>query len=186
MTGQSGNGTGPWPVSLSHWPGGGQTWLGARGRYGELRARDLSARAVATLVARGGYGPARHGAGGPRPLALTGHLEVLADGEVVARVYRHPVQAGRAVQAGAAWAQIAYACGCRQARARQHYRDWAEGQHKLFAGGLGAEPARFGMDEAGYAAAMARAAEGQREPGPAGACGCGCNQPGPCGRQAGQ
>jgi hypothetical protein len=82
MTGQSGSGTGPWPVSCCHLPGDGQTGLDARGHYGKLTAWDLSARARATLVARGEYDAASHGTGGPQPLPLTRHLGVLANGEV--------------------------------------------------------------------------------------------------------
>jgi hypothetical protein len=67
------------PVSYYLLPGEGRTWLDARDRYEELTQRDLSARARAVLVARGGYDPARHGTSGPQPLTLTEHLEVLAE-----------------------------------------------------------------------------------------------------------
>jgi hypothetical protein len=62
----------------------------------------------------------------------------------------------------------------------------AECQHNLWAGKWGGEPGRSGLDDAGYAAAAARAAEGQLEPDPAEACGFGCNQPGPDDREAGR
>jgi len=148
--------TKPGPVSYYLLPGDGQTWLNARDRYDELTQRDLSARARATLVARGEYDPAKHGTANPEPLTLTEHLEVLANGEVVARVYRHPVQVDRALHAGATWAQIAEATGSTEAEARHDYRDWADGQHRLWAGELGGEPGRFGMDDDAYAAAIAR------------------------------
>ncbi len=147
------------PVSYYITPGDGRTWLDARDRYDELTQRDLSARARATLVACGKYDPAKHGSADPEPLTLTEHLEVLANGEVVARVYRHPVQVDRALQAGATWEQIADACGCSEAHARQDYRDWAEDQHRLWTGELGGSAGRFGMNDADYAAAIARANE---------------------------
>src|SRR5215831_8125114 len=175
MTGQSGNGTESGPVGFCRLPGGGQAWLDTRGCYDELTAQDLSACAGATVVAGGEYGPARHGTGDRQPLRVAGHLEVLASGEVVARVYRR-VQVGRALHAGATWAQVAGACSCGGARARRKYRDWAEGQHKLLTGGLGKEPGGFGMSAASYAAALAGAAVGRLEPGPAGAYGFGRSQ----------
>ena len=63
---------------------------------------------------------------------------------------------------------------------------WAEGQHNLWTGKWGGEPGRSGLDDAGYAAAIARAAEGQLEPDPAEACGFGRNQPGPYDLEAGR
>jgi hypothetical protein len=83
-------------------------------------------------------------------------LEVLANGEVVARVCRHPAQVDHALQAGATWEQIAGACGCSEARARQQYRAWAEGQRRLWTGELGGGAQRFGLDDDAYAAALAR------------------------------
>jgi hypothetical protein len=145
------------PVSYYLTPGDGRTWLDARDLYDELTQRDLSARARATLVARCEYDPEKHGKSNPEPLTLTEHLEVLANGEVVARVYRHPVQVDRALQAGATWAQIAEATGSSQARVRQDYLEWAEGQHKLWTAEYGGEPGRFGLDDDAYAAAITRA-----------------------------
>ena len=46
-----------------------------------------------------------------------------------------------------------------EARARQDYREWAEGQHRLWVDYEG----KFGMDDAAYAAAIARAAEEGRD-----------------------
>jgi hypothetical protein len=136
-----------------------RTWLDARDRYDELIQRDLSARVRVTLVEMGEYDPVKHGSADPEPLTLREHLEVLANGEVVARVYRHPAQVDRALQAGATWEQIADARGCDEAQARQEYREWAEGQHGLWTGQLGGEPGRLGMNDAEYAAAIARANE---------------------------
>ena len=84
------------------------------------------------------------------------HLEVLATGEVVARMYRHPANVDRALEAGATWEQVADALDCDQAQARQDYRKWAEGQHRLWAGEYG-DGGKFGMNDAEYAAALARA-----------------------------
>ena len=113
-------------------------------------------------------------------------LELLANGEVLARYYRHPAMLDRAVEAGATWEQIGAACGTSADQARQYYREWAEGQHNLWTGKWGGEPGRSGLDDAGYAAAIARAAEGQLEPDPAEAYGFGRNQPRPCDREAGR
>jgi hypothetical protein len=131
----------------------------ARERHDELTQRELLARSYATLRARGEYDPAEHGTGDTGPLTLAEHLEVIATGEIVARHYRHPVDVDRALQAGATWQHVADARGCDEAQARQEYREWAEGQHGLWTGQLGGEPGRFGLDDAGYAAAIARAAE---------------------------
>lgn len=125
------------PVSYYLTPGPGRTWLDAQNRYDELTQRDLSVRARAILEARGEYDPAKHGTSNPEPLTLTEHLEVLANGEVVARVYRHPAQVDRALQAGAAREQIADACGCSEAKARQDYREWAEGPALALDGRVG-------------------------------------------------
>jgi hypothetical protein len=145
----------PGPTTFYEASSSRRTWLDARDRYDELTQRDLSARSRAILVARGEYDPAKHGATDPEPLTLTEHLEVLANGEVVARVYRHPVQVDRAVKAGATWAQIAEATGSSEGQMRQDYRDWAEDQHGLWEHYEG----RFGMNDAEYAEAIARAGE---------------------------
>lgn len=84
---------------------------------------------------------------------------MLANGEAVARVYRHPHQVDQAVRAGATWEQIAQATGSAEADARQAYRDFAEGQHRLWVHYEG----KFGMPDDEYAAALARAAEPQME-----------------------
>jgi len=148
---------------VTHWDvtSNGRTWLDARDRYDELSQRDLSARARAILVARGEYDPEKHGSSDPAPLSLHEHLEVLANGEAVAQVYRHPVQIDHAVRAGATWQQIADATGATEDKAREDYREWAEGQHRLWADYEG----RFGLDDAGYAEAFKRAAEPEREAG---------------------
>ena len=147
-------------VSYYCTPGPGRTWLDARDRYDELTQRDLHARSIAILKARSEYDPARHGRDdNTEPLTLTEHLEVLANGEVVAGVYRHPAQVAQAVQAGATWVQIADATGSTEAQVRQDYREWANGQHRLWAHYDGT----FGIDDAEYTEAMQRAdgAEGE-------------------------
>jgi len=126
----------------------------ARERFEELAVRDVSARAFMALVARGDYDPRIHGeVGGSEPLTVTEHLELLAAGELLARYYRHPAHAHRALQAGATWAQVAAATGRGEAQARRDYRDWADDEHRLWAD-CGGE---FGIDAAEYAAAIARA-----------------------------
>jgi hypothetical protein len=107
----------------------------------------------------GEYDPVKHGASDPEPLTLTEDLEVLANGEVVARVYRHPYQVHRALEAGATWGQIADATGGSEDQARREYREFAEGQHRLWTGELGGSPGRFGMNHTNYATAIARASE---------------------------
>ena len=142
---------------VTHWDvtSNGRTWLDARDRYDELTQRDLSARARAILVARGEYDPEKHGSSDPAPLTLDEHLEVLANGEAVARVYRHPVQLDHAVKAGATWQQIADATGTSEDKAREDYREWAEGQHRLSEHYEG----RFGMGDQEYREALARTEE---------------------------
>ena len=146
------------PVSYYHATGNGRTWLDARDRYDELTQRDLHARSIATLKARGEYDPAQHGVDDPQPLTLREHLEVLANGEVVARVYRHPYQVHHALEAGATWEQIAEATGTDEAKARQAYREFVAGQNRLWR-----HYRRSGLDDAEYAAALARAAEPQAQ-----------------------
>jgi hypothetical protein len=106
------------------------------------------------LVARGDYDPLIHGElGGSEPLTVTEHLELLAAGELLARYYRHPAHAHRALQAGATWEQVAAATGRDEAQARRDYREWAEDEHRLWADCNG----EFGIDAAEYGAAIARA-----------------------------
>jgi hypothetical protein len=66
-----------------------------------------------------------------------------------------------AVLASVSWRQVATATGSDQATVRQAYREWADGQHRLYTGYEG----RFGMDDAEHAAAIGRAAEPQAEAG---------------------
>jgi hypothetical protein len=143
------------PVSYYLTPGPGQTWLDARNRYDELTQQDLSVRAIAALKARGEYDPAKHGSVTPAPLTLRERLEVLANGEVVARVYRHPYQVHHALEAGATWEQIASATGTDEAKVREEYQAFAEGQHRLWLDDDG----KWGMDDDGYAVAIARASK---------------------------
>lgn len=127
----------------------------ARERFEELVVRDLSTRTRTTLTAREDYDPRIHGdmpAAG-EPLTVTEHLELLAAGELLARYYRHPAHAHRALQAGATWAQVAAATGRDEAQARQDYRDWAESEHLLWQDCDG----EFGISGDEYAAAIARA-----------------------------
>jgi hypothetical protein len=126
----------------------------ARERFEELVVRDVRARAFMAVVARGDYDPRIHGdVGGSEPLTVTEHLELLAAGELLARYYRHPAHAHRALQAGATWAQVAAATGRDEGQARRDYREWAQDEHRLWVDCNG----EFGIDAAEYAAAIARA-----------------------------
>lgn len=126
----------------------------ARERFEELAVRDLCARAVAALSARGEYDPRIHGdTAGSAPLSVIEHLELLAAGELLARYYRHPAHAHRALQAGASWAQVAAATGRDETTARQDYRDWAEEERRLWEDSSG----QFGITAEECAAAIARA-----------------------------
>ena len=132
----------------------------ARERFEELLNRDVTARALATLRARGTYDPERHGdADRYAPLTAGEHLEILAAGELLARHYRHPAHVHQAVLAGASWPQVAAATGADEAAARQAYREWADGQHQLHVDYDG----NFGLDAAAHAAALRRAAEPEPE-----------------------
>ena len=119
-------------------------------RYEELTDRNLMARSIATLQARGEYDKDKHPDPGQyQPLTAAEHLEMLALGEAIAFYYRHPSQVDGAVRAGATWAQIAAARNTEPEAARAAYREWADGQH-TYAG--------MGDDE--YAAALRAAGEG--------------------------
>jgi hypothetical protein len=129
--------------------------IGARERFEELTLRDLMTRSLATLQARGEYDPQQHVAADDyEPLTPTERLEILALGQMLARYYRHPTYMDHAVKAGASWEQVAAAVDCTEDQARRDYREWAEGQHRLWADYEG----KFGLDDAEYAAAIARAA----------------------------
>jgi len=135
----------------------GMPWPDVLNRYQALTDRDAMARAIATLQARGEWNADRSLK--PEdypPLTAAEHLELIALGEVMARHYRHPSQVHLAVVAGAAWAQIAAATGGDPDQARQAYREWAEGQHRLradFPGGT------IGLDDEQHAAAIKAAGE---------------------------
>lgn len=143
-------------------------WADLLNRYQALTDRDAMARAIATLQARGQWNEDRSIK--PEvypPLTADEHLELLALGEVIARHYRHPALVHHAVVAGATWEQIAAATGGDPDQARQAYREWAEGQHRLRAGFPGGT---IGLDDEEYAAAI-KAAGPQAAPVPGGAAG---------------
>ena len=132
-------------------------------RYHELAEHDALAGAIAIGKARGTFVPNEHvnEATFP-PLTVAGHLELLSLGENLARYYRHPSQVDKAVRAGATWQQIADATGTTEAGARAAYREWADGQHQLYA-----DTGQFGLDDGQHAAAIAAAgpvAAGSRPP----------------------
>jgi hypothetical protein len=130
-------------------------------RYRELADHDLMARSIATLKARGTYEPSKHVNDEMfPPLTVAEHLEMLSLGERIARYYRHPSQVDKAVRAGATWEQIAAATGTTEDAARAAYREWADGQHRLHAGGYG------GLDDDEYAAAVKAAGVPHADPAP--------------------
>lgn len=143
---------------ITYWltQGGYRGNIAARERFDELTSRDTTARAIATLKARGTYDPAKHSdAARYQPLTTTEHIEVLAHGEVLARHHRHPTYVDQALKAGVSWAQIAEAVGSDETHAREQYREWARGQHDLYVHYEG----KFGISDAEYDAAIKRAAE---------------------------
>jgi hypothetical protein len=114
------------------------------GRYEELTDRDLMARSIASLQARGEYDAGKHpGPAEYQPLTVAEHLELLALGEAIAFYYRHPAGVDQAVRAGATWAELAAARNTTPEAARAAYREWAEGQHRY-----------AGMSNATYAEAL--------------------------------
>jgi hypothetical protein len=140
-------------------------WPDVLNRHQALTDRDLMARAIATLQARGEWNDDRHLR--PEdypPLTVAEHLELIALGERIARYYRHPALVHHAVIAGATWEQIAGAAGTSADQARQDYQAWAEGQRQLrgdFPGGT------IGLGEDEYAAALEAAGSPQAGPVPA-------------------
>jgi hypothetical protein len=127
----------------------------ARERFEELVTRDINTRAYMAQEARGDYDPRiLSDISSSEPLTVTEHLELLAAGELLARYYRHPAHAHRALQAGATWEQVAAATGRDEAQARRDYLEWAEDEHRLWKDYNG----EYGIDAAEYAAAIARAA----------------------------
>jgi hypothetical protein len=121
-------------------------------RFHDLAGRELLARAVEQLRARGEYDPAKYGPGEEEPLTTAEHLELLATGEMLARHYRHPARVHDAVKAGATWEQIGAARGTSADGTRQDYRQWAASQHWLYAEYEG----KFGMNDTEYATAIER------------------------------
>jgi hypothetical protein len=132
--------------------------IDARERFEELSNRDLMVQVHARLKALDTYDPHKHGdVGRYPPLTADEHLELLAAGEMLARYYRHPALIHHAVEAGASWAEIAAATGSDEAQVRQGYREWADGQHRLY----GDYQAKFGLNDTEHTATISRAAEPQ-------------------------
>ena len=103
MTDQTdGRASGTGPTTYNEASGYDWDIVKAQARYEELTDRDLYARGRADLEARGQYDPAKHGTAVPEPLTVSERLELLANGEVLARYYRHPALLDHAVKAGRA------------------------------------------------------------------------------------
>jgi hypothetical protein len=120
---------------------------GAGERCDELTVREMDSRLAARLRAEGKFDPARHAVLDVEPLTPAEHLELLATGEYLARGFRHPTMLDHAAKAGVGWEQIAAARGTGADEVRQGYREWATGQHDMWAStgvweGEGAPPAR--------------------------------------------
>jgi hypothetical protein len=84
---------------------------------------------------------------------------VLALGELLSRHYRWSGYIDYALNAGATWKQIAEALYWDEDQARQDYRKWADGQHRLWLDLDG----RVGMGPTEYARAIARCSESTEE-----------------------
>lgn len=126
-------------------------------RLNKLTSRDMDARLVAGLKARGEYDPERHRVLDEPPLTEAEHIAVLAYGEAIARSARHPSFVHHAVRAGVPWGKIAEALGQYEPNVRRDYVLWANGQRRL-AVETGAEGGVvIGMTEAEHAEAVARA-----------------------------
>jgi hypothetical protein len=159
--GQAGGPASPRAITYEQAQAGYRCTIDARERFEVLTNRDLMVRAHATLKARGTYDPHQHGdAGKYQPLTADEHLEILAAGEMLARYYRHPALVHQAVLAGASWPQVAAAIGSDETTVRQAYREWANGQHHLYADYDG----KFGMNDAEHAAAVSRVTQPQAGP----------------------
>jgi hypothetical protein len=143
----------------------------ARERYEALTDRKMAVDTVRILRERGEFdaaNPAHASLAEREPLSTGDWLEMMAAGEVLARYYQHPTMLDHAARAGASWEQIGDARGTSAAQARQDYREWARGQHDMWAstGVWAEEPAhRIGMTDEDYVAAMARSADSETYPG---------------------
>jgi hypothetical protein len=160
MTDQAGQAPQERPVtynqaSSAYRPG----WTAARERYDELDMRGHLSRARAKLVAEGRYDPAQHGTTYTEPLSIAEQLELMALGEYLSRTYRPSYDIDLALHAGASWPEIASALGVDQAEARQRYRDWEDGQHRLWVDYDG----MFGLSDAAHAEKVARVGDPEVE-----------------------
>ena len=140
----------------------------AEKRYYALTGRALSEHSAWMLRHRGEFDPDNPGhqlLAEAEPLSVADRLELMATGEVLARYYRHPSMLDRTVNAGASWEQIGAARGTSADQARQDYREWAEGQHRLWQA-----TCQWGLDDIAYTEGMARADQiGPLQPGEAAA-----------------
>lgn len=144
-----------------------RTIVDAQERYEALTDRKMAAQTVAILRERGEFDAANpvHASMAERqPLGADDWLEMMAAGEVIARYYRHPAMLDHAAKAGATWDQIGAARGTSAEQAREDYREWADGQHSLW-NSYGDGEHRFGLDDADYAAVLARTADPETYPG---------------------
>ena len=119
-------------------------------QFGQLFLRYLSALGRPLLPS------------GLPPLDVPAYLEMIGLGEMLAGYdrpggagpgyYRDPAYLHGALDAGAAWEQVAEATGDDEATARRRYREWAEDQHRLRG-----HKTHGGLDDDEYTAAIKRA-----------------------------
>jgi hypothetical protein len=121
-------------------------------RRNDLDQRWHSARAEASLKARGEWDPEKFGPGGTMPLTLAEQLERIALDEYISRFYQPHYELDEAMKAGATLAQVADALGVPKEGVRARIRQWAEEQHWL----LTTESAKFGMSDEDYQAVLRR------------------------------
>ena len=114
---------------------------------------DLSARAVADLMALGNCDSKRHEDVGKHLALPVTNLEILGPGAMFACYYRNLAFVHQAMLAGASWPRIAAAVGLDEAQVRQAYRSWANSQHRLYVEHEG----KIGLDASQHAAAIRRA-----------------------------
>jgi hypothetical protein len=120
-------------------------------RYQLLQHRDRRSR---TAVGARPPGRRRQGGAASEPLTVSERLEMLALGEHLARLFRHPALVHQAVQAGATWPQIAAALAETSFQARKDYMLWADGQRGI----AEADPGMTtGMSEAEHITALVAA-----------------------------
>lgn len=118
----------------------------ARERHERLTEGGMCVRSAQLLRDRGSFDPDNEvhvDWAAKQPLTAEEHPQLMAAGEVLARYYRNPAMADRAVRAGASWEQVGAARGISAEQARHEHEVWATGQYQLHA----ATGGQFGLAE---------------------------------------